>query len=51
MPPPKKAAPTATRAAVPAKAIPTKAAAQATISLKHLAATLANSHDLARKQA
>jgi DNA-binding protein HU-beta len=51
MPPPKKAAPTATRAAVPAKAIPTKAAAQATITLKHLAATLANSHDLARKQA
>ena len=51
MAPPKKAAPTAKRAAVPAKAIPTKAAAQATITLKHLAATLANSHDLARKQA
>ena len=30
---------------------PAKAAAQATVTLKHLAATLADSHDLAKKQA
>jgi DNA-binding protein HU-beta len=33
------------------KAAPAKAAAQATITLKHLAATLADSHDIAKKQA
>jgi DNA-binding protein HU-beta len=44
MPPVKKAAATA-------KSAPAKAAAQATVTLKHLAATLADSHDLAKKQA
>ena len=33
------------------KAAPAKAAAQATITLKHLAAALADSHDIAKKQA
>ena len=46
MPPAKKAAPTAKKSAAPAKA-----AVQATITLKHLAAALADSHDIAKKQA
>jgi DNA-binding protein HU-beta len=46
MPAAKKAAPAAKNAAAPAKD-----AAQATITLKHLAATLADSHDLPKKQA
>jgi len=45
MPPAKKAA------APPKKAAPAKAAAQATITLKHLAAELAEGHDLPKKQA
>jgi DNA-binding protein HU-beta len=44
MPPAKKAAPTAKKAAAPVKV-------QATVTLKHLAAELADSHDLAKKQA
>jgi DNA-binding protein HU-beta len=51
MPPAKKAAPTAKKPAATAKSAPAKAAAQATVTLKHLAATLADSHDLAKKQA
>ncbi len=43
MPPAKKAA--------AKKAAPAKSAAQATITLKHLAATLADSHELPKKQA
>jgi DNA-binding protein HU-beta len=46
MPPAKKSAPAAKKAAAPSKA-----AAQATITLKHLAATLAESHELPKKQA
>jgi DNA-binding protein HU-beta len=46
MAPAKKAASAAKKSAAPAKT-----AAQATITLKHLAAELADSHDLARKQA
>jgi DNA-binding protein HU-beta len=44
MPPAKKAAPAAKKAA------PAKAAAQATITLKQLAAALSDSHDLPKKQ-
>jgi DNA-binding protein HU-beta len=33
------------------KAAPAKSTAQATITLKHLAAALADSHDIAKKQA
>jgi DNA-binding protein HU-beta len=51
MPITKKAAPAAKKAAASAKAAPAKAAAQATVTLKHLAAALADSHDIARKQA
>jgi DNA-binding protein HU-beta len=51
MPPAKKAAPAAKRTAASAKAAPAKAAAQATVTLKHLAAALADSHDIAKKQA
>ncbi len=51
MPPAKKAAPAAKKAAATAKSAPAKAAAQATVTLRHLAATLADSHDLAKKQA
>src|SRR6187431_2499361 len=47
MPPAKKAAPPAAKKA----AAPAKAAVQATITLKHLAATLSDSHDLPKKQA
>ena len=50
MPPAKKAAPAAKKAVAPPKPA-MKAAAQATITLKHLAAALAVSHDLAKKQA
>ena len=46
MPPAKKAAPAAKKSAVAAKT-----AAQVTITLKHLAAELAEVHDLAKKQA
>jgi DNA-binding protein HU-beta len=51
IPPAKKAAPVAKQAAASAKTAPAKAAAQATLTLKHLAAELADSHDLAKKQA
>jgi DNA-binding protein HU-beta len=51
MPRSKKAAPAAKRAAATARTAPAKAAAQATVTLKHLAAALADSHDLAKKQA
>ena len=51
MPPARKAAPAAKKAGASAKAAPAKAAAQATVTLKHLAAALADSHDIARKQA
>ena len=46
MPPAKKAAPAAKKAAVPAKAAP-----QMTVTLKHLAAALSDSHDLPKRQA
>ena len=46
MPPAKKAAPAAKKSAAPAKA-----AAQITVTLKHLAAALSDSHDLPKKQA
>jgi DNA-binding protein HU-beta len=46
MPPAKRAAPTAKKSAASAKA-----AVQATITLKHLAAALSDSHDVAKKQA
>ena len=42
----KKAAPAAKKSAVPAKATP-----QMTVTLKHLAAALSDSHDLPKKQA
>jgi DNA-binding protein HU-beta len=51
MPPAKKAAPAAKKAAATAKSALAKAAPQPTITLKHLAAELADSHDLAKKQA
>ncbi len=46
MPPAKKAAATAKKSAVPAKAAP-----QMTVTLKHLAAALSDSHVLPKKQA
>ena len=46
MPPSRKAAPTAKKSAAAAKA-----AGQVTVTLKHLAATLSDSHDLPKKQA
>jgi DNA-binding protein HU-beta len=46
MPPAKKAAPVARKSVAPAKAAP-----QATVTLKHLAAALSDSHDLPKKQA
>src|SRR5208283_2241418 len=49
--PAKKAAPAAKKAAAPPKAAPAPAAAQATVTLKHLAAALAESHALPKKQA
>ena len=51
MPPAKKAATAAKKAAASWKATPAKAAAQATVTFKHLAAELADSHDIAKKQA
>src|SRR4029077_14953403 len=45
MPPAKKAAPAAKKSAAPAKATP-----QMTVTLKHLAAALSNSHDLPKRQ-
>jgi len=53
MPPAKKAAPAVKKAAPAAKkaAAPAKAAVQATVTLKHLAAALSESHDLPKKQA
>jgi len=56
MPPAKKAAPAAKKSAAPAKAAPAKAAAAkgaavATVTLKHLAAALSESHSLPKKQA
>jgi DNA-binding protein HU-beta len=48
MPPAKKAAPAAKKAAAKA---PAKAPAQTTVTLKHLAVALSDSHDLPRKQA
>ena len=53
MPPAKKAAPAVKKAAPAAKkaAAPAKAAVQATVALKHLAASLSDSHDLPKKQA
>ncbi len=49
----KKPAAPASKAAVPAKkaAAPAKAAPQATITLKHIAAELAEAHDLSKKAA
>jgi DNA-binding protein HU-beta len=44
MPPAKKAAPAK-------KSVPAKAAPQATVTLKYLAAALAEDHDLPKKQA
>ena len=51
MPPAKKTAPARKKSAAPAKATPANGAAQATITLKHLAASLSDSHDLPKKQA
>ena len=47
--PAKKAA--SKKAAAPTKAAPAKAPVQATITLKHIAAELAESHELSKKQA
>jgi DNA-binding protein HU-beta len=48
----KKAAPVATKAAASARqAVPAKAAQQVTITLKHIAAELAEGHDLSKKAA
>ena len=49
--PPKKAAPLKNAAAPVKQAAPAKAPAQATITLKHIAAELAESHELSKKQA
>ena len=50
--PPGKAAAPAKKAAAPAKkAVPAKAAPQTTITLKHIAAELAEGHDLSKKAA
>ena len=52
MPPAKKVSAPSKKAAAPAKkAAPAKAAAQATVTLKHLAAELAESHDLPKQRA
>jgi DNA-binding protein HU-beta len=57
MPPAKKTAPAPKKSAAPAApaakklAAPAKAAVQATVTLKHLAASLSDSHDLPKKQA
>jgi DNA-binding protein HU-beta len=47
----KTAAPAKKAAALPKKAVPAKAEAQATITLKHIAAELAEAHDLSKKAA
>src|ERR1700759_1944097 len=49
--PAKKAAPAAKKAAAAPKAAAGKAAAQATVTLRQIAAELAESHDLPKKQA
>ena len=50
--PARKLMPIAKKVAKPAKkAAPAKSAVQATVTLKHLAAALADSHDIAKKQA
>ncbi|PPQ37109.1 HU family DNA-binding protein [Rhodopila globiformis] len=49
--PAKKAAPAAKKAAAPPKAAAAKAAPQATVTLRQIAAELAESHDLPKKQA
>jgi DNA-binding protein HU-beta len=46
----KKSSPAAKQAAAPAKASPAKAATQATVTMKHLATALAESHALPGKQ-
>ena len=46
----KKTAPTTMKAAAPAKASPAKATTQATVTMKQLAAALAENHDLPSKQ-
>jgi DNA-binding protein HU-beta len=56
MPPAKKAAPAAKKSAAPTKAAPAKAAAAkgapvVTVTLKHLAAALSETHALPKKQA
>jgi DNA-binding protein HU-beta len=51
MPPAKKAIPAAKKGAAPAKAAPAKVSVQPTVTLKHLAAELADSHDIAKRQA
>ena len=51
MPAKKAAAPAKKAAAATTKAAPAKAAAQPTITLKHLAAALAESHDMAKNHA
>jgi DNA-binding protein HU-beta len=51
MPPAKKAVPAAKKAAASPKAAAGQAVAQATVTLKHLAASLAESHDMPKKQA
>ena len=49
--PPGKAAAPAKKAAAPKKAVPAKAAPQITITLKHIAAELAEGHALSKKAA
>src|ERR1700692_774126 len=49
--PAKKTAPAAKKSAAPAKKAAAKAAPQVTITLKQIAATLAEGHDLPKKQA
>jgi DNA-binding protein HU-beta len=51
MKPAKKAAPAAKKSAAPAKAAAAKGPAVATVTLKHLAAALSESHALPKKQA
>jgi DNA-binding protein HU-beta len=50
-PPGKAAAPAKKAAALAKKAVPTKAAPQITITLKHIAAELAEGHELSKKAA
>jgi DNA-binding protein HU-beta len=51
MPPAKKAAPAAKKATLRRRQYQPKAVVQSIVTLKHLAAELADSHDLAKKQA